>query len=302
MAAIAGGLEPRRWHHAHDEGHDDACMRPNWTRCHESPLAMLVPLAVLATGRGLAGCVFAQYFIGEAQPRSGTASIFVAKARKASCRCGWSWRRSPSPSSAFLVAYYYYILHPDLPRKLAARRGLLYLFLYNKWYFDELYDFLFVRPHSGSAACCGSGATARSSTGSGPTAFGAGAGCGARRGPPAIGLCLSLCAGDAAGRGGARDLVHGEGGRAVMSLPILSLVTFLPLLGVLAHSLVPRAPMPRAGSRLSPPSSPSSCRCWCGRRSTRTIPASSWSSNAAGWAAAFPIIWAWTAFRCCSWC
>ena len=46
----------------------------------------------------------------------------------------------------FLVAYYYYILHPDLPRKLAARRGLLYLFLFNKWYFDELYDFLFVKP------------------------------------------------------------------------------------------------------------------------------------------------------------
>jgi NADH-quinone oxidoreductase subunit L len=46
----------------------------------------------------------------------------------------------------FLIAFYYYILHPDLPRKLAARRGLLYLFLYNKWYFDEAYNFLFVRP------------------------------------------------------------------------------------------------------------------------------------------------------------
>jgi NADH-quinone oxidoreductase subunit L len=46
----------------------------------------------------------------------------------------------------FLVAYYYYILHPDLPRKLAAKRGMLYVFLYNKWYFDELYDILFVRP------------------------------------------------------------------------------------------------------------------------------------------------------------
>ena len=46
----------------------------------------------------------------------------------------------------FAVAYYYYILHPEEPRKLAARRGMLYLFLYNKWYFDELYDFLFVQP------------------------------------------------------------------------------------------------------------------------------------------------------------
>ena len=46
----------------------------------------------------------------------------------------------------FAIAYYYYILHPDLPRKLAAKRGLLYLFLFNKWYFDELYDFIFVQP------------------------------------------------------------------------------------------------------------------------------------------------------------
>jgi len=46
----------------------------------------------------------------------------------------------------FAIAYYYYILHPGLPKKLADRKGMLYLFLYNKWYFDELYDYLFVRP------------------------------------------------------------------------------------------------------------------------------------------------------------
>ncbi len=46
----------------------------------------------------------------------------------------------------FLIAYYYYILHPELPARLAARKGLLYTFVYNKWYFDELYDAVFVRP------------------------------------------------------------------------------------------------------------------------------------------------------------
>ena len=53
-----------------------------------------------------------------------------------------------------------------------ARRALpgLYQFLLNKWYFDELYDFLFVRPAFGSAACSGRAATAASSTGSAPTA------------------------------------------------------------------------------------------------------------------------------------
>ena len=46
----------------------------------------------------------------------------------------------------FLIAYYYYILHPEIAAAIQARQGLLYLFFYNKWYFDELYDFLFVRP------------------------------------------------------------------------------------------------------------------------------------------------------------
>ncbi len=46
----------------------------------------------------------------------------------------------------FMIAWYFYITRPDLPAKIAARRNPIYLFLYNKWYFDELYDFIFVRP------------------------------------------------------------------------------------------------------------------------------------------------------------
>jgi len=44
------------------------------------------------------------------------------------------------------LAIQFYILRPDLPGKLAAQQRPLYLFFLNKWYFDELYDFLFVRP------------------------------------------------------------------------------------------------------------------------------------------------------------
>jgi len=44
------------------------------------------------------------------------------------------------------IAWYFYIQNPELPAKLAARRNPIYLFFYNKWYFDELYDFIFVRP------------------------------------------------------------------------------------------------------------------------------------------------------------
>ncbi len=46
----------------------------------------------------------------------------------------------------FLVAFWFYILNPALPRALAENQPVLYRFLLNKWYFDEAYDFLFVRP------------------------------------------------------------------------------------------------------------------------------------------------------------
>jgi NADH-quinone oxidoreductase subunit L len=58
-----------------------------------------------------------------------------------------------SPFIAMLIglglAFWMYILRPDLPGKLAAQQRPLYLFLLNKWYFDEIYDFLFVRPALG---------------------------------------------------------------------------------------------------------------------------------------------------------
>lgn len=46
----------------------------------------------------------------------------------------------------FVVAWLFYIKRPDLPGRLAAAQRPLYLFLLNKWYFDELYDWVFVRP------------------------------------------------------------------------------------------------------------------------------------------------------------
>ena len=55
-----------------------------------------------------------------------------------------------SPFIAMLIglatAYWFYIVNPSLPRRLAESQRPLYNFLLNKWYFDEIYDFLFVRP------------------------------------------------------------------------------------------------------------------------------------------------------------
>jgi NADH-quinone oxidoreductase subunit L len=46
----------------------------------------------------------------------------------------------------FAVAYWFYIVNPSLPKRLAEQQRPLYLFLKNKWYFDELYDVIFVAP------------------------------------------------------------------------------------------------------------------------------------------------------------
>ena len=61
----------------------------------------------------------------------------------------------------FAVAWQFYIRRPELPAELARQQEPLYQFLLNKWYFDELYDFLFVRPtHVARPRCCGRTATA----------------------------------------------------------------------------------------------------------------------------------------------
>jgi NADH-quinone oxidoreductase subunit L len=49
----------------------------------------------------------------------------------------------------FLVAFQFYIRRPDLPGKLAENQPILYQFLLNKWYFDEIYNFVIVRPAKG---------------------------------------------------------------------------------------------------------------------------------------------------------
>ena len=48
--------------------------------------------------------------------------------------------------AGLLVAIWFYLVNPAMPRILAENQRPLYLFLLNKWYFDEIYDAVFVRP------------------------------------------------------------------------------------------------------------------------------------------------------------
>jgi NADH-quinone oxidoreductase subunit L len=116
---------------------------------HESPNVMLVPLYVLAAGALLAGIIFAPYFIGHDQ------ALFWGSAIQPQDHVLEEMHHVPewvklSPFIAmvigFALAFLFYIRDTSLPQKLAAMNGPLYQFLLNKWYFDEFYDLIFVRP------------------------------------------------------------------------------------------------------------------------------------------------------------
>ncbi len=117
---------------------------------HESPAVMMIPLIVLALGALVAGFAFATDFIGEARGEFWHGALAAAGGETLEAiHHVPAWvKYSPTVMmvAGFLVAWVFYIANPALPARWAARLPGLYRFLLNKWYFDELYDILFVRP------------------------------------------------------------------------------------------------------------------------------------------------------------
>ncbi|MCE9522788.1 MAG: NADH-quinone oxidoreductase subunit L [Alphaproteobacteria bacterium] len=118
---------------------------------HDSPPVMLIPLVILAAGAVLAGILFEGSFIGHEQMefwRGAIVNVHEHTALEARHHVPDWVIFSPAVVMllGFVTAWYFYIEHPEWPAQMAAKQGPLYLFFYNKWYFDELYDFLFVRP------------------------------------------------------------------------------------------------------------------------------------------------------------
>jgi NADH-quinone oxidoreductase subunit L len=118
---------------------------------HESPLVMLIPLVILAVGALGAGYAFKDYFIGEMHEAFWLEAIF----RGAENHVMHDMHHIPewaafAPTAmmviGFATAWFFYIARPGLPVALARQQEPLYKFLLNKWYFDELYDFILVRP------------------------------------------------------------------------------------------------------------------------------------------------------------
>ncbi|TIN07996.1 NADH-quinone oxidoreductase subunit L [Mesorhizobium sp.] len=118
---------------------------------HESPPVMLVPLYILAAGALLAGVIFHGAFIGEGYAEFWKASLFTLPDNHILHdihEVPFWVKLAPFVAMliGFAIAWQFYIRAPEMPKNLAAQHRGLYAFLLNKWYFDELFDFLFVRP------------------------------------------------------------------------------------------------------------------------------------------------------------
>ncbi len=114
---------------------------------HESPLVMLIPLIILSFGAIFAGFIFKELFIGyNGFDYFWQDSIFFLKPLSTEHPPLWFLILTPSLVIASIpIAYYLFIKNKNLPDQIVNVNKPLYNFLVNKWYFDELYDVIFVR-------------------------------------------------------------------------------------------------------------------------------------------------------------
>jgi len=122
-----------------------------WDHVHESPAIMLVPLVLLAVGAVLSGVLLHTQFIGAGRDAYWQGAIFNGPNNhifEAMERTPFLISLLPTAVglAGIALAVWFYLINPQLPVMLAERFGPIYRFVLNKWYFDELYDAIFVRP------------------------------------------------------------------------------------------------------------------------------------------------------------
>ena len=118
---------------------------------HESPKVMLVPLIVLALGAVFAGWLGYDLFVGDGREGFWREAILVLSANdsvEAAHHVPFWVKLLPLVMgvTGIGLAWIMYIARPDLPALVVRTFRPIHSFFYNKWYFDELYDWLFVRP------------------------------------------------------------------------------------------------------------------------------------------------------------
>ncbi len=136
--------------HAHDAGAHEVHTGTGGYHPHESPWTMLVPLALLSLGAIFAGFVFHEAFIGaEGGPEFWQGSVAFSEHLAHESHLVPLWVKLSATAVMLLglgIAFYAYIRNTAFPAIFVGNFRLLYLFFLNKWYFDELYNVLFVRP------------------------------------------------------------------------------------------------------------------------------------------------------------
>ncbi len=111
---------------------------------HESPLVMLLPLIILSIGAIFAGFIFKELFF---DTNFWGNSIFFLEPLSEEHPPMWFLLLTPIlVCSSIPISYYLFVKNKDLPNSIVEINKPLYNFLVNKWYFDELYEILFIKP------------------------------------------------------------------------------------------------------------------------------------------------------------
>jgi NADH-quinone oxidoreductase subunit L len=123
----------------------------HYEQARESPLVMIIPLGVLAAGSIFSGFPFYDVFVGHGVTEFFRDSLKFGQANhvlEEMHHAPYLVTVLPTLMMAvgFLVAWEFYMRRPQLPAELARQHAALYRFLLNKWYFDEIYDAIIVRP------------------------------------------------------------------------------------------------------------------------------------------------------------
>jgi|tagenome__1003787_1003787.scaffolds.fasta_scaffold20965686_3 NADH-quinone oxidoreductase subunit L len=150
LTVVAAGLTSfYSWRLIFKTFHGEPHNQEHYEAAHEAPLWMLIPIGILAAGSLLAGFPFKELFAGHGVEE------FFRDSLKMNPHIIDEMHHIPQSIAflptvmmalGFLVSWLFYIRRPYLPVELAKQQPLLYQFLLNKWYFDELYDLIFVRP------------------------------------------------------------------------------------------------------------------------------------------------------------
>ncbi|WP_065750671.1 NADH-quinone oxidoreductase subunit L [Bradyrhizobium paxllaeri] len=150
MTVIAAGLTSfYSWRLIFKTFHGEPHDQHHYEAAHEAPLWILIPIGILAAGSILAGYPFKEVFAGHGVEEFFRESLkmhphIIDEMHHIPKTI--AWLPTVMMAIGLYISYVFYIRRPYIPVQLAREHPMLYQFLLNKWYFDELYDLIFVRP------------------------------------------------------------------------------------------------------------------------------------------------------------